>query len=261
MTAAVLGSPTRGTTAPNRLRRVDRWLVARAAPLLRRAAAPLVVDLGFGASAVTTVELADRLRAVAPAVGVVGLDVDPDRVAAAAPLAGPGLRFGRGGFELAGLRPEVVRAANVLRQYPVEDVPAAWAAMTSRLAPGGIVLDVTSDEVGRRAAWVVLTAAGPDALVLSCRVSALERPSDVAERLPKVLIHRNVAGEPVHDLLRALDRAWDRAAALAPYGHRQRWVAAVGRMQAAGWPVRGTARRWRLGELEVAWEAVAPRVR
>ena len=50
---------------------------------LAAAADPLVVDLGFGAVAVTTVELYDRLRAHHPAVRVVGLEIDPERVSAA----------------------------------------------------------------------------------------------------------------------------------------------------------------------------------
>ena len=44
-----IGQVTRGTTGTNRLRRVDRWIAQL--PALRRAEAPLVVDLGYGASA------------------------------------------------------------------------------------------------------------------------------------------------------------------------------------------------------------------
>ena len=36
-----------------------------------------------------------------------------------------GVEFALGGFELAGRRPVLVRAFNVLRQYPVEAVPDA----------------------------------------------------------------------------------------------------------------------------------------
>jgi hypothetical protein len=66
-------------------------------------------------------------------------------------------------------------------------------------------VDGTCDEVGRRAAWVALDDAGPSSLTLSVRLAGLERPSDVAERLPKALIHRNVPGERVHAFLGALD--------------------------------------------------------
>ena len=75
--------PTRGTTAANRLRRVDRWLIGspRVRAALDSAEEPLVVDLGYGALPVTTTELAARLRAVAPGVQVVGLEIDAERVA------------------------------------------------------------------------------------------------------------------------------------------------------------------------------------
>jgi hypothetical protein len=256
-----VGNVTRGTTNPNRLRRIDRWLVAAGARQLRAAPDPLVVDLGFGASPVTTLELATRLRAVRPDVEVVGLEIDPARVAAAAPFAGPGVRFALGGFELAGRelsgrRPVIVRAANVLRQYDEAEVLEAWTTMASRLAPRGLIVDATCDELGRRAAWLTVTGSPvPQAvsLTLSMRLASVDRPSDVAERLPKSLIHRNVPGEPVHDWLVALDRAWDRSAALASYGRRQRFSAAVADVRAGGWPVLGPASRWRLGEVTVAW--------
>ncbi|MBX6724206.1 MAG: class I SAM-dependent methyltransferase, partial [Dactylosporangium sp.] len=66
------GMVTRGTTNPNRLRRVDTWLVAWYGTTLRAAPDPLVVDLGYGASPVTTVELRARLASVRPDVRVVG---------------------------------------------------------------------------------------------------------------------------------------------------------------------------------------------
>ena len=260
--ARPVGTITRGTTNPNRLRRVDRWLAGPRAGLLRAAARPVVVDLGFGASPVTAVELLHRLRAVRADVEVVGVEIDPDRVRAAAPLAGPGLSFAVGGFEVplpGGVRPVVVRALNVLRQYPEEAVTAAWDTVRARLAPGGLLVDGTCDEIGRRAAWVAVDAGrGPVSLTVSLRLAGLERPSDVAERLPKALIHRNVPGEPVHAFLQALDLAWARRVSLAPFGARQRWLAAVGDLRDAGWPVRDGRSRWRLGELTVAWGAVAP---
>ena len=256
--ARALGMPTRGTTAPNRLRRVDRWLVAACGPLLRRAADPLVVDLGFGSSPVTTVELHQRLSVIRPDIRVVGLELDPQRVERAADAARPpGLTFARGGFELAGLRPVVVRAMNVLRQYTESDAASAWATMTARLAPGGVLVEGTCDEIGRRACWF---AVGDDGvartLSLSAHLPSLGRPSDLAPRLPKALIARNVPGEDIHALLTAFDAAWDRAAPAAPFGPRQRWITAVGLLRADGWPVQGNRRRWRLGELTVAWPPV-----
>ncbi len=252
--ARALGVATRGTTAPNRLRRVDRWLTAVHGDLLRAAAEPLVVDLGYGASPVTTVELHGRLRAVRPDVQVVGLEIDPERVAAARGAEAEGLRFARGGFELTGLRPVVVRALNVLRQYEEQPAADAWRVLAGGLAPGGLLVEGTCDEVGRRAAWLAGGADGPQVLVLAAHLPSLDRPGSLAERLPKALIHHNVPGEPVHALLSALEAAWDRAAPFAAYGPRQRWTAAC---EALEWP-GADARRARYGELTVPWAGVAP---
>jgi len=258
--ARALGLPTRGTTNANRLRRVDRWLLATQVPRLRDAARPLVVDLGYGSSAVTTLELVDRLGPEVPGLEVVGLEIDPARVAAvAADRDPPRVDFRVGGFELAGLRPVLVRAFNVLRQYDEESAARAWATTRAALGPGGLLVEGTCDEWGRRATWVALDADGPLTLTLAARVADLDRPSDLAERLPKALVHHNVPGQPVHDLLRALDVAWASAAGLSTFGPRQRWVAAVQALADDGWPLVGSTRRWRHGELTVRWAAVAPR--
>jgi hypothetical protein len=258
--AKLLGTPTRGTTNPNRLRRSDRWVTGT--PWVRQAvdgaADPLVVDLGYGATPVTTVELARRLATVRADVRVLGLEIDPERVAAAAHAADPPrLEFRRGGFELAGTRPVLVRAFNVLRQYEEAEVAAAWTAMRERLAPGGLIVEGTCDELGRRCCWVTLDASGPLTLTLACLPGDLEQPSDLAERLPKALIHRNVPGERVHALFAALDHCWARAAPFANFGPRARWTEAVA-LLARDWPVRDRRKRWRLGEVTVDWTAVTP---
>jgi len=255
--ARALGLPTRGTTNPNRLRRMDNWIATQLATPLRQAAEPLVVDLGYGQSPITAVELLARLRPHRADVEVLGLEIDPERVAAAQPATRPGLSFCLGGFELAGRHPVIVRAANVLRQYPPAAVPDAWARMCRQLAPGGALVEGTCDELGRRASWVLLDATGPVSLTLSCRLPDLRRPSDVADRLVKALISRNVPGEPIHRLLRAMDAAWDTHAPLGVYGPRQRWQAMAATL-AEDWPVLSTPARHRVGELTVAWQAVAP---
>ena len=229
---------------------------------LRAAPDPVVVDLGYGASGITALELHARLARVRPDVSVVGIEIDPARVAAAAPLSRPGLSFAVGGFEVplpGGRRPVVVRAFNVLRQYAEEDVAPAWALVTSGLAAGGLLVDGTCDELGRRSAWIAVVPEGALSLTISLRLAGLERPGDVAERLPKALIHRNVPGERVHAWLTALDAAWARHAPLAAFGARQRWLATCRSVRDDGWPVLDGPARWRLGELTVAWSAVRPR--
>lgn len=253
-----VGTITRGTTNPNRLRRADRYVAGPLAPVLRHATDPLVVDLGFGAAATTTVEMSARLLRVRPDVDVVGVEIDPDRVATAQLFARPGLSFRRGGFEIPipGRSPAFIRAFNVLRQYNEEEVPAAWELACSRLAPGGVFLDGTCDEIGRRATWICCDATGPQTLTISMQLGSFDRPSDVAERLPKALIHHNVPGERIHRFLSAADAAWLALAPLGSFGARQRWVAMCARLRAEGWPVLHRESRWRLGELTVAWDAV-----
>jgi hypothetical protein len=255
--ARALGLPTRGTTNPNRLRRMDNWIATQLRNRLTIAADPLVVDLGYGQSPVTAVELLARLRPVRPDVHVLGLEIDPVRVARAKPIENAQLTFEQGGFELAGRHPTIVRAANVLRQYPEESVVGSWLLMQDQLGDDGVIVEGTSDELGRRASWVLLDAQGPISLTLCCKVDAIERPSDVAERLVKALIHRNTRGNRIHELLRAMDAGWDRHASLAPFGPRQRWQAMAASV-AEDWPVLSTDQRHRLGELTVTWESVAP---
>ncbi len=223
-----------------------------------RSRLPLAVDLGYGHTPVTTVEMFHRLRAVHPGTEVIGVEIDPARVRAAKPLEQPGLQFAHGGFEIPiGARSaEVIRAFNVLRQYPAPQVPQIWQQLTARLAPDGICIDGTCDELGRLASWITLSGHGPQALTLSWRLAGLTQPSEIAARLPKALIHRNVPGDPVFTLISALDTAWARNAGLASFGLRQRFIAMAMELHAQGWPITWAPRRWRLGELTVAWTAV-----
>nr|WP_163807883.1 class I SAM-dependent methyltransferase [Mycolicibacterium anyangense] len=251
-----VGVPTRGTTNANRLRRADRWILnsPRVRSALESAADPLVVDLGYGRLPVTTLEMAARLRALRPDIRVVGLEIDPQRVVP--PV--DGVEFGVGGFELAGLHPILVRAFNVLRQYPEEAVAQAWDVMRARLSPGGLILDGTCDELGRRCCWVLLDGAGPVSLTLACDPRHIDRPSDLAERLPKVLIHHNVPGQPIHDLLSAADRAWAASAGHSVFGPRDRWRAMITELRNAGVEMEPQRRNARDAVLTVPWSSVAP---
>jgi hypothetical protein len=264
------GEVTRGTTNPGRLRRVDRWIGGTQRAVLRSAEHPLIIDLGYGASPVTTLELYRTVSRIAPGAEVIGLEIDPDRVDAALRFVdrrgvdAPGLSFARGGFELpVHERPLLVRAFNVLRQYPEEHAWAAWTRLRDGLADGGVLIEGTCDELGRRAVWVTLPRTGDGTITFSARLASLERPSDLAERLPKVLIHKNVPGEAVHRFLRDFDHAWACAAPRSVFGLRQRWLAAVAAL-ADDWPVirrppYGGQARWRLGEVTLPWAALAPR--
>jgi hypothetical protein len=256
-----VGTVTRGTTAPNRLRRVDRWLLGTHRGTLWRApAGALAVDLGYGAYPVTTVEWAERLWTVRRDLRVLGLEIDPARVAAAEPYQRPPeLEFRLGGFELPVPTPPVLlRAFNVLRQYDEDAVAEVWARLCAGLAPSGLLLEGTCSENGRIAVWATLGPEGPRTLSFAARLGSLESPAIFAQRLPKVLIHRNVPGEPVYDFLRDWDRAWAACSPLGAFGARQRWIAAA-EMLTPHWPIQDRTPRWRQGELTVDWQAVAPR--
>lgn len=265
-----IGAVTRGTTGVNRLRRIDRWIAAH--PALCGAADPLVVDLGYGASATTTIELHQRLAAVRPGLSTIGIEIAPERVALArAQLAAAretgrvaaeaAIGFDHGGFEVplpGGRRAAVIRALNVLRQYDEAEVAPSWQRLLQRLQPGGLLVEGTCDELGRVASWVGLDPTGPQSFSISLRLTGLVSPAIAAERLPKALIHRNVPGERVHALLEALERQWRHHAGLAAFGPAQRWIAALRGMREEGWTLLDGPRRWRLGELTLPYAQVAP---
>ncbi|MEZ5185169.1 MAG: class I SAM-dependent methyltransferase [Candidatus Nanopelagicales bacterium] len=246
-----VGQATRGTTANNRLRRFDRWIAHLVAIPLRSADSPLAVDLGFGTTPVTTLQWRSSLRTINPATEVVGVEIDKSRVDSARGTI-PAIV---GGFEIpTPRRPLVIRAANVLRQYPREEVEPAWARMAARLDTDGWIVEGTCDEHGRLAAMISIDAqARPAWLTLSCRLAGLDRPNQVAARLPKALIHANVPGTAIHRLLADMDRAWESA---PRWGARQRWITMAESLRGT-WQVRDGVNRWRLGELTVPWEHFA----
>jgi hypothetical protein len=258
-----VGNVTRGTTNPNRLRRVDRYVCSL--PVLRRVERPIVVDLGYGASPITAVELLARAQSVNPNARLVGVEIEKERVERGLAVATKDLRFTLGGFETplpadfgADAKADLIRAFNVLRQYDEAEVPAAWKLMQSRLSGDGLLIEGTCDEIGRLASWITLDSKQPLWFTVSLRLAGLENPSKVAERLPKALIHHNIEGEPVHEFLQALDHWWNTHAPLGVFGASQRWIAVCKSLTDAGWPVKQDQRRWRLGEITVEWSSVAP---
>src|SRR5258708_16720059 len=143
-----LGQPTRGKTALNRLRHVDIY-VALALSHCLTSGTPLVVDIGFGAFPWTTLEMRERWLALNPALRVLGVEIDPERVAAALPYAQPPeIDFRLGGFNLADLlhdeRVRLIRCYNVLRQYDESAVQIPLDEMGKSLAPDCSFIQGTS---------------------------------------------------------------------------------------------------------------------
>lgn len=258
-----IGAITRGTTNPNRLRRVDRYLSEFGN--LRGKDSPIAVDLGYGKTPVTAVELHARLKKVNPAIRVLGIEIDPERVAEAKAMETDTLAFTHGGFEIpipdvfADRKDvDIIRAFNVLRQYQEHEVEPAWSLMQSRLGETGIIVEGTSDEIGRIASWITLDRNGPKFFTISLRLQGLANPSKVQERLPKALIHKNTPGNKIFDYLNDLDDAFAKAAGFAVFGSSQRFIQAAKILQQKGWPLEILPKRWALGELTISYRAVSP---
>jgi hypothetical protein len=272
------GQPTHGKTARNRLRRVDTFLLGYDPALLRRwdgdFAGALFVDLGYGAEPFTTLESAARLRRVNPQLRVLGVEIDPQRVAAAQPFADEQTHFRLGGFNLPlqidpSGRPErvrVIRAFNVLRQYQETEVADAYTLMARGVLPGGLLVEGTADPLGR--IWVAnvlrrtaasMTSAGEpeshsavwqaEALVLSTNFRAGFEPGVFQTVLPKNLIHRMAPGEPIYDFFQAWKQATLETAAFRVWGARQWFVASARRLAATGYRIDLHGRWLRRGYL------------
>jgi hypothetical protein len=255
------GQITRGKTASNRLRRVDNFLIQYAPDLIRRMdgdfAHAFFVDLGYGARATTTLEAAERLRALNPGLRILGVEIDPQRVSAALPYADALTHFRLGGFNLPllpGERVKIIRAFNVLRQYEENEFMPAYEQLAPPVLPGGLMIEGTSDPFGR--IWVAnvvrKTEAGPawawQALVFSTNFRLGFDPSDFQAVLPKNLIHHVVPGELIYDFF----DAWKRAAAQTTHhkvwGVRQWFRQAALRLAGQGFAI-DTRKKW----LEQGW--------
>jgi hypothetical protein len=247
------GQATRGKTARNRLRRVDTFILRYDPALLQRTdgdfAHALFVDLGYGAEPFTTLESAQRFRRLQPNLRVLGVEIDPERVAAAASYADEQMLFRLGGFNLPLQRgPDgkaetvrLIRAFNVLRQYEEEQVTEAYTLMARTVLPGGLLLEGTSDPLGR--IWVAnvmrmrVDGWQAEALVFSTNFRLGFDPTEFQTVLPKNLIHRVVEGEPIYDFFQAWKRATQETAAVQAWGVRQWFVASAQRLGEYGYAI------------------------
>ena len=225
------GRATRGKTAPNRLRRIDHFVGRYASGLLRSPGRAPAVDLGFGRLPLTTLEMAAQLRRANPALPVIGIEIDPARVEAAQAYAGPHTRFMRGGFNLPqGSTPaRLIRAMNVLRQYPEEEALPAHQQLIDQLIPGGLLVEGTSSPFGRRIVInLIRHGAGGvpvmEGLLFSTNFREGFSPDLFPPVLPKQLIHRHVPGEAIHTFFETWRRCADRARHARTFGVRQHFV-------------------------------------
>lgn len=257
------GQITRGKTARNRLRRVDLYLLLNERPLLRRRDAPfekaLYVDVGYGAYPYTFLESADRLRRLNPHLPALGVEIDPQRVAAAQPYAAEHTHFRIGGFNLPlqqGEQVRLIRAFNVLRQYDEAAVTAAHALLASYLLPGGLLIEGTSDPFGQ--VWVANLLRGrgdgtavAGGLLFSTNFRRDFDPLQFQPVLPKNLIHRMVPGQPIFEFFGLWRRAYQAALPYRAFGARQMFCHTAVQLAALGVQVSLSPKLLRRGFLLV----------
>lgn len=190
-----------GRSSPGRLRRLDGWLIARRCRLLTRqdgafSGAP-VVELGLGEEPWSALELRDALAGLRPAPPLVGLDVEPGRVARARAM---GLDARPGGFSIPLERPaRLIRAMNVLRGYPPARAAGALRSMAAGLAPGGLLVEGSASPRGEVICALLAPRSGrPSGLLLMTDFSAGFAPAMFFRYLPQLIRGR---GGPADRLL------------------------------------------------------------
>lgn len=230
--------PVRPRTRPGRLAALDAWLCAEGRALLDGRGA--VVDVGYGLSPATTLELARAVRAVTPSLRVVGVER-----AAAPPVEGVELLAGD--FSTcASLAPcAVVRAMNVVRGYREEEVPAIHEALGAGLVEGGLVIEGSTDTEGHvTVAHLLRRKTGRlvrEALLFYTDGARGFSPWLFRDWLPRDLRRRATPGSAVHGFL----EAW--AAAVRGDEPRARFLAAldaVPHLAATAWERSHGFARW-----------------
>ncbi len=265
-----LGQLTRGKTARNRLRRVDTWLMMYDPALLRRSdgdyARAWYVDLGYGAEPFTTLESAERFRTISPALRVLGVEIDAERVQRAQPFAETLTQFRLGGFNLPleeGESVKLIRAFNVLRQYDESQVQESHLNLMQQLLPGGLLIEGTSDPFGR--VWVANLLRRSDqtgttdpyrveGLLFSTNFHNGFDPSMFQPVLPKNFIHRMLPGEPIHHFIESWKRAARETISLRPLGLRQWFAAAAAALHKQGYSLDLRRQFLRRGYLLWRWD-------
>lgn len=255
------GQITRGKTARNRLRRVDNFLCLYDPALIRQPDPPgqtsWYVDLGYGEEAFTALESAERLRRLNPALPVLGVEIDPERVERALPFEDNLTRFRLGGFNLplwSGESARLIRAFNVLRQYDESEVQDSLLTLGERLIPGGLIIEGTSDPFGR--IWVAnllrKQADGElwvEGLLFSTNFRWGFEPAIFQPRLPKNFIHRMLPGETIDAFMSAWKDAALATISVRTLGLRQWFIASALALRGLGWTVEARKRPLRQGYL------------
>ena len=245
------GHQTRGKTARNRLRRSDIFMLLTEGALIRMPDPPgtrsFYVDLGYGFEPFTTLESAERFRACNPRLPVLGVEIDPERVAMGKPFEDEQTFFRLGGFNLPLREKEsarLIRAFNVLRQYEEAEWAEPVRQLGQQLIPGGMLLEGTSNPTG--SVWtanvVRRSAVSPypvvrEGFLFSTNFHMGFEPNLFQPVLTKNYIHRMVPGEEIHEFMERWKAACRNQAPMRSYGLRPLFCAAAKELRSAGYRI------------------------
>lgn len=176
----------------------------------------MLVDVGFGTSAVTTHQLA----AAFPGHRVIGLERDASRVEAGR-REFPGLELVHGDLDaLADGQALVVRAANVARGLGKDDAEALHLAIAPKLVEDGLCLEGSTDVEGHVSAFWVARRRGArlekQALVFTTDGARGFSPWLFRDVLPRSLRRDVKPGTPIFQLLSEWEAAWVLHRGVAP---------------------------------------------
>ena len=266
------GQMTRGKTARNRLRRSDIFMLLTEGSLIRMQDQPgtrsFYVDLGYGFEPFTTLESADRLRVQNPALPVLGVEIDPERVKAGLPFEDKQTFFRLGGFNLPlqqGESARLIRAFNVLRQYEESEWEAPVRQLGEQLIPGGMLLEGTSNPYG--SVWtanVIRRSALPpygvyrEGYLFSTNFHMGFEPDLFQPVLTKNYIHRMIPGERIYEFMERWKMACRNRSPMRSFGLRSLFCAAAEELRDAGYLIDLRPQLLRRGFLYWKTERTSP---
>lgn len=189
--------------------------------------ARVVLDFGFGESAVTSAEWREVLP---PEVHLIGVE---RTLPTGAPP--PGVEWVQGSFDVvASLGPaSVIRALNVLRGYREDEVAPALAALKAGLAPDGLLIEGSADTDGHVLVVALHEAQGAQLLFFTDFERGFS-PWLFRDWLPRELRRSVKPGTAIHALLTKWNALVTEASAASP---RERFTRslALPELQATAW--------------------------
>lgn len=245
------GHLTRGKTARNRLRRSDIFMLLTEGTLIRRQDLPgqrsFYVDLGYGFEPFTTLESAERLRRQNPHLPVLGVEIDPERVAMGKPYEDEQTFFRLGGFNLPLNQNEsarLIRAFNVLRQYDEAEWAEPIQQLGNQLIPGGMLLEGTSNPFGSvwtanviRRSTVEPYPVVREGFLFSTNFHMGFEPELFQPVLTKNYIHRMIPGEEIYEFMERWKTACRNQSPMRTYGLRAWFCAAARELRDADYQI------------------------